>query len=115
MDGYIVIERQRHPPQPPLIKGGIRLRNCIVLPGSKFFFPHSFENCILGSGFKIDLKESEMLGEIPGVTPFLSEPAVLTYNITVSEKTMVRLSLCNAGKITLIFGDKWNHAIFQKA
>jgi len=83
MDGYIVIERQEQPPQPSLIKGGIRLRNCIVLSGANFtaFSPPldkvnhsnptldkgglgwlSFENCILGPGFKIDLKESEMLG-----------------------------------------------------
>ncbi|MFA4919137.1 MAG: phosphotransferase [Thermodesulfovibrionales bacterium] len=103
MDGYIVIEKQEQPPQPPLIKegmkgtnlikGGIRLRNCIVLPGANFtaFSPPldkanpnqplldknnhfnppldkgglgglSFENCILGPVFKIDMNESEMLG-----------------------------------------------------
>jgi NDP-sugar pyrophosphorylase family protein/aminoglycoside/choline kinase family phosphotransferase len=83
IDGNIVIEKQEQPPQPPLIKGGIRLKNCIVLPEANFtvFSPPldkvnhsnptldkggpgglSFENCILGPGFKIDLKECEILG-----------------------------------------------------
>jgi NDP-sugar pyrophosphorylase family protein/aminoglycoside/choline kinase family phosphotransferase len=67
LDGYIVIETNSNPPAPSFNKGGndardISLRNCIILPDTNFTFTHSFENCILGPGFKIDLKESEMLG-----------------------------------------------------
>ena len=67
LDGYIVIEKNSNPPAPSFNKEGndardISLRNCIILPDTNFSSPHSFENCILGPGFKIDLKESEMLG-----------------------------------------------------
>jgi len=79
------------PPHPPLTKGGqgggrnippknIFLRNCIMLPGSNAVTKNNednppspsfikrgkggllIENCILGPGFQIDLKEPEMLG-----------------------------------------------------
>ncbi|MFA6055994.1 MAG: phosphotransferase [Thermodesulfovibrionales bacterium] len=71
LDGYIAIEKNSNPPSPSFNKKGddardISLRNCIILPDTNFSSPHSFENCILGPGFKIDLKESEMLGEDTG-------------------------------------------------
>ena len=56
IDGYIVIEEGNELGQ------NISLRNCIVLEGSKIENSLSYENCILGADFKIDLKESEMLG-----------------------------------------------------
>jgi NDP-sugar pyrophosphorylase family protein/aminoglycoside/choline kinase family phosphotransferase len=67
LDGYIAIEKNNHSPTLSFNKEGnnvrdISLRNCIILPDTDFSSPHSFENCILGPGFKIDLKESEMLG-----------------------------------------------------
>ncbi len=63
-----------------VLNKGVFLRNCIMLPGTKIEINNqedtppspplakggmggwSFENCILGPGFKIDLSESEMLG-----------------------------------------------------
>jgi NDP-sugar pyrophosphorylase family protein len=67
LNGYIVVENNSNPPAPFFNKKGndardISLRNCIILPDANFSSAHSFENCILGSGFKIDLKESVMLG-----------------------------------------------------
>ncbi len=67
LDGYIVIEKNSNPPAPSFNKEGndardIFLRNCIILPDTNFSSLHSFENCILGPVFKIDLNESEMLG-----------------------------------------------------
>ncbi len=92
LDGYVVIEKTSNPPFSPFSKGGmggfygentlnrgISLRNCIVLPESKAETKNdeenppspplakgmgrlSFENCILGRDFKIDLSESELLG-----------------------------------------------------
>jgi len=69
LDGCIVIEKNSNPPAPFFNKEGndatdISLRNCIILPDTNFSYPHSFENCILGPGFKIDLKESEILGGV---------------------------------------------------
>ncbi|MFA4828404.1 MAG: sugar phosphate nucleotidyltransferase [Thermodesulfovibrionales bacterium] len=54
IDGYIVIEEGNELGQ------NVSLRNCIVLPSS---LPQGvFEDCILGPDFKIEIKESEMLG-----------------------------------------------------
>jgi NDP-sugar pyrophosphorylase family protein/aminoglycoside/choline kinase family phosphotransferase len=63
-NGYVSIEKES------IVKKGVSLRNCIILPGIPPS-PHLakgrtngrvFENCILGPGFKIDLSESEMSG-----------------------------------------------------
>ncbi len=78
LQGYVVIENGCVPGK------GISLRNCIILPGSSVEnlfkssgnYPSSllrgargrveeifsFENCILGPGYKIDLNKSEILG-----------------------------------------------------
>jgi aminoglycoside/choline kinase family phosphotransferase len=83
MDGYVVVE------EGVSFDKGVSLRNCILLPGSKIEIKNYIdkppilllakaspspplakggkggfliENCILGSGFKIDLSESEMFG-----------------------------------------------------
>ena len=64
LNGYVVVEEGNS-----LVKG-VSLRNCILLPGSTPPLPPLprrskegvFENCIIGLGFEIDLKESEMLG-----------------------------------------------------
>ncbi len=68
LDGYIALEKNGNPPAPSFNKEGndardIFLRNCIVLPDADFSSSHFFENCILGPAFKIDLNESELLGE----------------------------------------------------
>ncbi|MDQ7787347.1 MAG: phosphotransferase [Thermodesulfovibrionales bacterium] len=77
MNGYLVIEKDNTLPR------GISLRNCIVLPDATISFSvkdtppspplakkgmkgGSFENCILGPGFRINLNESEMLGADSG-------------------------------------------------
>jgi NDP-sugar pyrophosphorylase family protein len=81
MDGYVVAE------EGVSFGKGVSLRNCIMLPGSiietrkEYITPPIpplprggkrgvFENCILGSGFKIDLSESEMFG-LPGTSDTL--------------------------------------------
>jgi NDP-sugar pyrophosphorylase family protein/aminoglycoside/choline kinase family phosphotransferase len=90
LNGYVVIEKECK------IGKGVSLRNCITLPGSSVTnllkddedYPSptplpqgegvrgrvrgmfSFENCILGSDFKIDLNESEILG-LPKEEPVL--------------------------------------------
>jgi len=73
MDGYVVVE------EGVSFDKGVSLRNCIILPGSIIETRKAYittptpllprgdkkggvENCILGSGFKIDLSESEMFG-----------------------------------------------------
>jgi len=56
MDGHIVIEREA------ILTKGSSLRNCIMLPGSTAKSGEHYENCILGADFRIDLKESEMIG-----------------------------------------------------
>ena len=83
MDGYVVAE------EGVFLDEQVSLRNCILLPGSKIEIKNYIdkppilllakaspspplakggkggfliENCILGSGFKIDLSESEMFG-----------------------------------------------------
>ena len=55
IDGYIVIEGENELGQ------NVSLRNCIVLEGSKIENSLSYENCILGPDFKIELNESEIL------------------------------------------------------
>lgn len=67
LDGYIAIEKNSNQPAPSDTKegkdaGDISLRNCIILPDTDFSSPCFSENCILGPGFKINLKESEILG-----------------------------------------------------
>ena len=69
LNGYIVIEA----PQKVLENfhsGQIRLKNCIVLPDADFYLP-DYENCILGQGFKIDLKETEIPELYPNNNPIL--------------------------------------------
>ncbi|HMK50352.1 MAG TPA: phosphotransferase [Thermodesulfovibrionales bacterium] len=80
MDGFVVLEGPS-PHDPPLMKKGTFLRNCVVLPGASLDATSSsvplvgkplslvrslegvsFENAILGPGFRIDLNEAEMLG-----------------------------------------------------
>ncbi len=56
MDGYIVVERES------ILTKGSSLRNCIILPGSTAKSGEHYENCILGADFRIDLKESEIIG-----------------------------------------------------
>ncbi len=58
LNGYIVIET----PQKILENFHVRqmcLKNCIVLPDADFYLPY-YENCIIGPGFKIDLKATEI-------------------------------------------------------
>ncbi len=58
LSGYIVIEA----PQKILEKFHARqicLKNCIVLPDADFHLT-DYQNCIIGPGFKIDLKETEI-------------------------------------------------------
>ena len=52
VDGYAVIE------QGGSVRGGSRLRNCIVMPGAEVTGSH--ENCIIGPGYDIPLTELEM-------------------------------------------------------
>ncbi len=56
MDGHIVIEGKITNSFPGT---GISLRNCIVLPGSNLEDSTHYENCILGPGFRIDLRRDE--------------------------------------------------------
>ena len=64
LDGFVVIEKGC------IIDKEVSLRNCILLPGSTPPTPPlikggmggwTFENCIIGPKFKVDLKESEIL------------------------------------------------------
>ncbi len=50
--GYAVIE------QGSSVRGGSRLRNCIVMPGTEVTGSH--ENCIIGPDYEIPLTETEM-------------------------------------------------------
>jgi NDP-sugar pyrophosphorylase family protein/aminoglycoside/choline kinase family phosphotransferase len=52
VDGYAVIEKGGS------VRGGSRLRNCIVMPGAEVTGSH--ENCIIGPGYDIPLTELEM-------------------------------------------------------
>jgi NDP-sugar pyrophosphorylase family protein/aminoglycoside/choline kinase family phosphotransferase len=52
IDGHIVIESGSE------VLDGARLRNCLVMPGSRVSGRH--ENCIIGPDYTIELKESEM-------------------------------------------------------
>jgi NDP-sugar pyrophosphorylase family protein/aminoglycoside/choline kinase family phosphotransferase len=52
VDGYAVIE------QGCTVRGGSRLRNCIVMPGTEIFGSH--ENCIIGPDYEIPLAEMDM-------------------------------------------------------
>ncbi|MEW6054163.1 MAG: phosphotransferase [Nitrospirota bacterium] len=71
MDGYVVIESQA------VLRRGISLRNCVLLPETTFHgvqqdatayasAPESggeiLENCILGSGFRLNFSEEEVFG-----------------------------------------------------
>jgi NDP-sugar pyrophosphorylase family protein/aminoglycoside/choline kinase family phosphotransferase len=81
LDGYVVIEKES------VLNCRVTLKNCILLPGSRIGIKDNknnppippllksnrldpeggegrflIENCIIGPGFKIDLRESEMLG-----------------------------------------------------
>lgn len=48
LDGYLAIEKDC------VIDEGVSLKNCIALPGSRIE-SGGYENCIIGSGFKIEL------------------------------------------------------------
>ncbi len=52
VDGYAVLE------QGSSVRGGSRLRNCIVMPGTEVTGSH--ENCIIGPDYEIPLTEAEM-------------------------------------------------------
>lgn len=52
VDGYTVIEQNSS------IRGGSRLRNCIVMPGAEVTGAH--ENCIIGPGYELPLTEVEI-------------------------------------------------------
>jgi len=54
LDGYVVIEKES------ILDKGVFLRNCIMLPGSHAEGNSHYENCILGTGFTIDLSYEEM-------------------------------------------------------
>ncbi|MDP3259216.1 MAG: sugar phosphate nucleotidyltransferase, partial [Thermodesulfovibrionales bacterium] len=58
MNGHIVIESKS------ILTKGSSLRNCIMLPGSRTKSGKHYENCILGADFRIDLKESEIIGAL---------------------------------------------------
>ena len=58
IDGHIVIERES------ILTKGSSLRNCIMFPGSRTKSGEHYENCILGADFRIDLKESEIIGAL---------------------------------------------------
>lgn len=55
-DGYIVLEENSD------IGESVYLRNCIVLPGSGVQKGSHVENCIVGCGFQVALREGEILG-----------------------------------------------------
>jgi NDP-sugar pyrophosphorylase family protein/thiamine kinase-like enzyme len=64
LDGFVVIEKGC------IVDKDVSLRNCILLPGSTPPAPPlikgrmgkwTFENCIIGPKFKIDIKESDIL------------------------------------------------------
>lgn len=59
LNGYIVIEAPQKLFETSH-KEQIHLKNCIILPNADFELPN-YENCIIGQGFKIDLKETEIL------------------------------------------------------
>lgn len=52
VDGYAVIE------QGSAVRGGSRLRNCIVMPGAEV--AGARENCIIGPGYELPLTEADM-------------------------------------------------------
>lgn len=58
MDGYVVIENKSR------LSKGVSLRNCIILQGSHMSEGSRYENCILGPGFKIDLRESDLFDTV---------------------------------------------------
>ncbi len=53
LDGYTVIEKDNE------VDADISIRNCILLPKSKIKPGSIYDNCILGTGFKIDLGETD--------------------------------------------------------
>jgi NDP-sugar pyrophosphorylase family protein/aminoglycoside/choline kinase family phosphotransferase len=116
-NGYVVIEKES------ILKKGVSLRNCIMLPGTKIeikdrgntppFYPPLprggkkgvrllprevgeglFENCILGPGFKIDLSESEMLG-------LSGKPDVLLIGIGGSDRKYYRVKRDNRSVVLM--------------
>jgi NDP-sugar pyrophosphorylase family protein/aminoglycoside/choline kinase family phosphotransferase len=52
IDGYTVIEKSS------TVRGGSRLRNCIVMPGTEVAGSH--QNCILGPDYVVPLTEADM-------------------------------------------------------
>jgi NDP-sugar pyrophosphorylase family protein len=56
LDGYVVVENGN------VLNKGTFLRNCIMLPGSHVKKKGTYENCVLGPRFTIDLDEAEILG-----------------------------------------------------
>jgi len=65
IDGYVAIEKGS-----TLTKDS-SLRNCIMLQDSRTQGKEHYENCILGTNFKIDLNESEVLGSVEGIDGIL--------------------------------------------
>ncbi|MEF9426069.1 MAG: phosphotransferase, partial [Candidatus Mariimomonas ferrooxydans] len=57
LDGGVGIEKGS------VLNKGAFIRNCILLPESRVEIDSHYENCILGPGFKIDLRESDISGE----------------------------------------------------
>lgn len=58
VDGYTVIE------QGSAVRGGSRLRNCIVMPGAEVTGTH--ENCIIGPDYELPLTEADMQPSVHG-------------------------------------------------
>jgi NDP-sugar pyrophosphorylase family protein len=54
INGHVVIERES------VLEHEVSLRNCILLPGSRAG-TSAIKNCIIGTDFRIDLNESELL------------------------------------------------------
>jgi NDP-sugar pyrophosphorylase family protein/aminoglycoside/choline kinase family phosphotransferase len=55
LDGFVVMEKECS------VGRSAFLRNCVVLPGGRAEDESRYENCIIGSGLKIDFKETDIL------------------------------------------------------
>jgi NDP-sugar pyrophosphorylase family protein/aminoglycoside/choline kinase family phosphotransferase len=58
VNGYVVIENGSR------LRKDVSLRNCIVLQGNHTPKGSHYENCILGPGFRIDLRESDLFDAV---------------------------------------------------
>lgn len=59
IDGYVAVETGA------LLEDGALLRNAVVLPGGRGARGARYENCIVGDGFAVSLREHEFLGALP--------------------------------------------------